>query len=193
MKRLIVLACAIVSAGNAAAQEGPFFEEPVPRVEAGARIRVTTADDASQHVGWTDAVTASGLRLVREEDHRLTVLPAEAIHRLEVSLERRSASQRFGPGALVGGIVGLVGGLIAASSVEPCPPNAFLCFDELERATRIMTGIGAGVVLGGGISFLAMPSEEWGAARLPASGEEAPAHENRAPDRSPDGYERRNP
>ena len=124
----------------------------IPPIDEGTKVRVSTT---SSYVGVVAALSADTLYLApaRYGDPSVAV-PIESITRLEVSRGR-------GPGAWIGGGIGLlagaiIGGSIATSATEnPCDDRGCTLGEALGSLNeQAAAGLG-GIVVGGALGLLA--------------------------------------
>jgi hypothetical protein len=120
--------------------------EVAPRqdLQSGSRVRVHLFQPRSKVVGNLVRLTGDTLIILPENDgHHEMALSSANVRRLELSRGRRS---RTGRGALVGSIVGAVGGYVALHYV--CRDNcvgAVALYALIPGAGLVGAGIGAGV------------------------------------------------
>jgi hypothetical protein len=120
-------------------------------VEPGARVRVAAEAVAAEPlVGTFVRLDGNALALRLPDREELTVVPREAITKLEVSHGRRSR----GRGALIGALAGFAVGAIAVAAT----PGDDEMFTAAE-ATAMVGAMGAG--LGALIGLAIPPGEKW--------------------------------
>lgn len=159
----------LLAAGDVVAQEAGQAGRELgagAMADIGARVRLSTADSVEPLVGWIDTREPGTVRLVRESDHSVVAVPAEAIRRIELSRVRRSLGRRMTPGFIAGGLLGLVIG-VATTEEKSCDPNSWFCIDFPDKALAGMFGMSVGALAGGLISIALVPGESWEDARLP--------------------------
>jgi hypothetical protein len=159
MSRFGLLAPALLSAAVAITGVAPAQTSGHPDLRLGSRVRLSTGQFATrfeaptQLVGTVVRITEDSLEIRLE---RAASVPGDsagagvpigfaAITRLELYRGRR---QVLVEGAALGTLVGLGIGLVAAAQVPDCSPQAWLCFDDMERASRLSLGVGGGGLAG---------------------------------------------
>lgn len=146
MQRALMLLVATAVGPGCAGVRIVNAPEVAPRyqLETGSRVRVHLVQPRGTVVGNVVRVTADSLVLTPEATPlRETALSAANIGRLELSLGQRS---RKGRGALVGLVVGTVGGYLALLSFcsESCV-GAWPLLGLIPGGALVGAGIGAGV------------------------------------------------
>lgn len=149
-----------LSAGVARAQS-------IPELRPGARVRLVAAAFSRRPlVGTVSRLDATAVELQTADRNQPTLVPRDAITRVEISVGRRSRSR----GALIGGSLGAAIGVIAvlATPGEPCEPNLFGCppFGITKGMASVLIG-GIGAASGALIGSLIPPGERW---KAPAAG-----------------------
>lgn len=135
-------------------------------ITPGDRVRIATSTSSEPVVGWVDGVESNSVHLVDETSHSLDPISRDDIRRLQRSQGRRSLWDQAGPGAVAGGILGMIIG-IAITEEKHCEPNSWFCFDFPDKALAGMAGLTIGMVGGGVISSAVIPGESWEDASLP--------------------------
>ena len=140
-RALVVLVAAAIGSGCAGVHiVNPPEIAPRHTLESGNRVRVHLVQPRRKVVGSVVQVTADTLVIISEEaPHREITLSAANIKRLELSRGTRS---RAGRGALVGLLVGTVGGYLALLS---------FCSESCVGAVPLLALIPGGALVGAGI------------------------------------------
>jgi len=128
--------------------------QQAPSIETGSRIRVTAPTvGADKLAGVCVEVDATRLRVQAEEQVSPLTISLADVTRLEVSQGRKSnALKGLGFGALIGGSIGAVLGLLAStgeSYENPCEGNAPACAAGGAAAfgvTGALVGLGIGAL-----------------------------------------------
>jgi hypothetical protein len=127
-------------------------------------------------VGTISRLDATAVEL-QTAGNQPTLVPRDAITKVEISLGRRSRSR----GALIGASLGATIGVIAvlATPEEPCQPNLFGCppFGITKGMGSVLIG-GIGAASGALIGSLIPPGERWKASAAGARLSIAPAGEH---------------
>lgn len=157
LRRPATLLAMLLSAGVAM----PATAQEKPALPTGTSVRVTI-DARRPMVGTVVYVTADSLAFRLEKTALLVETPLDSVTRLEVRAgTRRDVGRHALRGALIGGGIGAVLGVIAMAS----PDDGV--FDL--GAGYIAVGAGGGAVIGGGIGTLigiASPHAVWQPLRI---------------------------
>jgi hypothetical protein len=141
-------------------------------VTSGARVRITSRNEPQAETGQVLTATADTIVIevkgIRTVNYRQVygidtlAFPVADIDRLEAS--RHTGNSR-GRGALIGLFVGAgAGAVIGSATYEPCPAQAWLCFEPSSSGEAAVLGAVAFGVLGAGVGALigsTIPADKW--------------------------------
>lgn len=127
-------------------------QEPVPVVDSGARVRLST--DSGTIVGSLVRADSAGFWISTELSPQQVFVSRGSVKRLEVGLGTRSHA---GQGALAGLFIGAGVGVIAGVAEGSDPPNSLIGFSAGDKAAILgltLGGVGAalGALIGSGVT-----------------------------------------
>jgi hypothetical protein len=115
-----------------------------PRIlDSGRQVRVWPNDMEGSH--WSGTLRlwpADTLYIDREEEPRVVAVPWSYVRRIDVSL---GTKRQTGPGLLIGGLAGLVGGVIASAAISEGGGLDFA------GVAALLAGPAVGMLLGGAL------------------------------------------
>lgn len=162
---ILVILVGLLTAPGAIAQQADGAARD-SSIAPGERVRITTYASSEPTVGWVDAAEPDEIRLVDESGHSIDSISREDVRRIERSRVRRSLWDQAAPGAIAGGALGFVIGIVTTEE-KSCEPNSSLCFDYPDKGLAGIGGFAIGMIGGGLISAAISPSESWEDSYLP--------------------------
>ena len=153
------------------------FAQSIPDLEVGSRVRLVAAAVSPQPlIGTIVRLDATTLELQTADRKQPTLVPRDALTKIEISLGRRSRTRGVLVGALVGAAIGVIA--VLATPEEPCQPSDILgcpAFGISQGEGAVYIG-GVGAVSGALIGSLIPPGERWKAATAGPRVSVGPAH-----------------